>query len=258
MSVTQPAGYASPTNGASLTATVNQPALTLLSSTTIGKNLEVLLTGSTTAPAPQGGLTVTITSSNPQALLLSSADRNDPNGDPNGTRVGSGSITVTVPAGQGTQSIGFPNFWAQALASSGTVTLTATAPGFTSSTITITLAPSGFVISSGNGIGADFGGVLMFGDIGLTVSAVLLDPATSAPTTISQLVRAGMSATITVATDNPSVGTITNSPITIGAGASSAGVTFHPTGSGQTTVTITTPGGFTTPSGGTQVIGHIT
>src|SRR5262249_2101176 len=84
-------------------------------------------------PAPAGGLDVTITSQDPKRLLLSFL--------PN--TAGSKSITLKVKA----QYIATPDFYLQGFADSGSVTYTASAPGYTSATRTITLAPSAILIA---------------------------------------------------------------------------------------------------------------
>jgi hypothetical protein len=249
VSVTQPAGYNVPTSGTQLTASVTNPQVTLLGSggTTIGSNLQVSASGQLNIPAPAGGLPVTITSSDPTKVLLAN----------NPTDPGSSNITVTVPAGSGVNSIGFPTYYVQALgATSGSVTLTATAPGFMGSTLTLNLAPSGFVLSgNGQGVGQPVGVFLSLGQtVGFTAIAAVLDPATLAPTATFQAVRGGSSATVFL-TSSGAQGTLTGSPITVPAGSSSAGgAVFTPQAQGTATVTITSPvAGFSSPSSGTSV-----
>ena len=89
------------------------------------------------APAPAGGLSLRLTSSNADVILSSSA-----------TAAGTQTLDITVPAGVSNTS-GTP-FYVQSLASSGTANvtmqvLTSPNPGFTAgSPYVATLAPSGF------------------------------------------------------------------------------------------------------------------
>ena len=74
--------------------------------------------------APAGGLNVTLTSSNPAALLIS----------PAANVAGSASITVTIPAGS---NIG--SYYLQALTDTGTASYTAHATNYTDKTSTFSL-----------------------------------------------------------------------------------------------------------------------
>jgi hypothetical protein len=258
LAVTQPSGFSTPLSGGQLTVTVNQPAVTLaMSETTIGSNLEVLASGALTAPAPNyngtGGLPVTITSSDPTKVLLSNCGQVLGCTSP-ATTAGSQSITVTVSAGGGVSS--FPNFYVQAVANSGTATLTASAPGFASGSITVTLAPSGFVISGANGVGQNVS--LSVGSncspaascVALTISAAVLTN-TLAPTQIYQAVMGGLSPSVTVTDSNTSVAAIQSAnPVPIPAGSSSGTVTVQGVATGNATITAVAPSGFSTPSTG--------
>ena len=135
-----PAGFSAPNQNASVTVSVNPASLSIeQASVVIGQNLEtdarVVLAGA----APGGGLTVNITSNDPSRLLLSA--------DP--TPAGAASIQFVIPGGNRTT----PMFYVQALAGSGNASYTASASGFGNVTQTLTLAPSGFVISGPFGFG---------------------------------------------------------------------------------------------------------
>jgi hypothetical protein len=240
LSVSQPSGYTQPATGGQITATVNQPSVTIrMVQSTIGKDLQVVASGALDAPAPSD-VQVTISSNNPNVLLSTSP-----------TVVGSSSITGTVFAGAGVNSIGFPTYYVQALANSGTATLTASAPGFASTTFVVTLAPSGFVITGPNGIGANFGVLMMNGNVTLSVFANVLDPNTLAPTLLSESIRAGV--IVAVTSNSSGVAVIQNSPVTFNAGDTSATVTLTPTGPGQAVISVLAPSGFTAPSNGAQL-----
>jgi hypothetical protein len=246
LSVTQPSGFSVPASGGQLTVTVDKPAVTLrMTVTTIGANLEVEGSGALDVPAPSD-LPVTITSGDKTKVLLSTS--------PTGT--GSQSITVTVPAGKGVNAFGFPSYYVYALTKSGTVTLTASAPApFKSSTFSVTLAPAGFVIDGGNGVGIDVG-TMLGRDVTLTVSAYVLDPSSLAPL-IPEALSGGLAASpsVAVTSDNPA-GVVSGSPVVIASGNASGTATLHAASSGTATVTAATPStpkGFTTPSSGTSL-----
>ena len=117
---------------------------------TVGKGLELLAIGSVDV-APKTALPITISSSDPTKLLLSPLST-----DPTGVNEGVASFVGTLPANKGINGNGFPAFWIQSLASSGTAQITLGAPGYTTATATITLTPSGFVLVSPSGNGREF------------------------------------------------------------------------------------------------------
>src|SRR5207248_7935337 len=88
LTVREPTGFTTPTGRISATATVSEPSMTL-SDMTIGQNLEdsqVLVLG---APAPAGGVSVTVSSADSSKMLVSTSP----------TTQGSASVVLTVPAG---------------------------------------------------------------------------------------------------------------------------------------------------------------
>jgi hypothetical protein len=98
------------------TVTVSQPGINL-GSTTVGSDLQRNTSGSLGASS-HGGVTVTLTSSDPELLLLA----------PNSTT--EGTATLEIPLNDG--STGF-SYWIQGMpGATGTATVTATAPGFAS------------------------------------------------------------------------------------------------------------------------------
>ena len=234
LTATQPTGFVLPSNFPAMHVTVGQPTITM-SSVNVGKDLQASDTVYLSAPAPSvtdapplGGVDVTVTSADPSKVLLATS----------ATAAGTPSITVHVNAG--TQ--GLPVFYVQALANSGTVTLTATAAGFDNGTTTVGLQPSGFLISSG---AINSGST---GDTTVTLSSAMLQPGTLAPSGFTQRVRPGAApVNVTTNSSNTAVGTIT-SPVVFNTGASTATATFHPVSAGTTTVSIQTPTGFSTPS----------
>ena len=238
LSVTYPTGYAMPTTGGSITATVTMPAVTLrLTQTTIGNNLQALGSGALDVPAPSD-LTVTITSNNPNVLLSASP-----------TAAGSSTITLTVFQGGGVNSIGFPSYYIQALGASGTAQLTISAPGFSSSNATVNMASSGFVLEGLNGVGGNFGVLLSNGNVVLTVRAAVLDQAGN-PTLLYQPVRGGFSASVTVSSTAPGVATLAGTPLQVTSNNAMGTVTLQPQAVGQTTISIDPPVGYARPASG--------
>lgn len=215
------------------TVTVNVTARTFTFDTlTVGKDLQVGTQLTLSISAPLAGVPVTLTSSDPSKLLLSTADNS----------VGTGSITVKVPSGSFTS----PTFYAQAKDSSGTVALTATASGYADGTTTVTLAPAGFYISNLTTDTIDT--TTLSADTSLTVAAGALDPVTLKPVSVQQ-VRAGLG-TVNVNIDDPNktIGTITVNPVVFNPGDAMKTTAFHPLATGSMNLTVTAPNGFTAPS----------
>ncbi len=220
--------------------TVSQPAFTMSigeaassSNVGIGAGLEMNAGSISLAdPAPAGGTTIQVTSSDTTKVTLSTS----------GTAVGSGLIDVTIPAGQSSGS-----FWLQGVAV-GSASITATNPSNTFSSPaaeTATVVSAAISLSgvttptttlSGNStfnvvVGALYGG-------GADLFAEDVSPATGA-------------LTVTVASGTPSVGELlsggtdvatANGLIPIGASGTNAsgatGFTFVPLANGSTTLTL--------------------
>jgi hypothetical protein len=218
-----------------------------LNSTSLGANLEVLATGSLDVPPPNP-LSVTITSNDPTKLLLLPFAT-----DPSGASLGVDHFTAFIPAEKGLAGdFGFPGFWIQALASSGTATITVSAPNYQSAVATVTLTPSGFVLNGPRGPGANFNASIG-SDASVTVSPVQLDSFGN-PLSTSQVLRGGSLVSVKVNSASASVGTILNNSAVVlpGAGTSSA-VAFHPLAAGSSVLSITPPSGFTSPASGARL-----
>ena len=228
-------------------ATVNMPGLSITDQERVGKNLEALGSLSLGAPAPAGGVTVTLTSSDPTKLLISKSQ----------TEVGSKAVTVAIPAGGHSA-----NYFLQVLGDSGGVAYTATAPGYRDRQATIEMTPSGvlmgapappderevlrpegpepphgFYVSLAAGTSTKIG-----------IHTVSLDPKTLRGADITtQILRPGLSITVPIGNTNPAVGTLPPT-LTIVGGTSETITDFKMLSVGTTTVSITNPAGFTTPS----------
>ncbi len=216
-------------NTFSLTITVPAGAITV-SSATVGANLEDQLT-ITFNPALPADTTLTITSGNPGAVLIG-----------NSGTLGKAQLQTTIPVGTSTVTI-----YAQALTNSGTVTITASAPGYTSGAGTITLANSAFVLSAGsNGIGSSF---TTYENVvtGITIYAARVD--NNGVFVESQSVAGGQSFNISLGASPSNLGTFATNPVPFPGGTSSVVVNFtaNPTTMLTGSITVTQPTGYVNP-----------
>jgi hypothetical protein len=239
----QPAGFSTPAERASVTLAVATPGLAIAGDLFAS----AVILG---APAPPGGLNVTLKSADPSRMVLSSKE----------LELGSGSITLMVPAGERT----IPYF-IQAFGDSGEVEYSATAPGYKSRSAKISLTRSGVILAyqgygppeEGNvkrkiGTHKDSEFFVSMAEtkgqpVHLLLFSAYIDRETgrSADFTVEPL-RAGVSATVGLTSSNPEVATI-GSPLTIRPGSSYAVCVFTPVSPGKTTISIDTPDGFSTP-----------
>jgi PKD domain len=224
-----PTGFNIPAQGANTTVVSVSPAGLVPVNVTVGKGLEtaanILLNGVT----PAGGLQVNLTSNSPGKVLLSAT--------PNGA--GTASLVVSLAPGVERS----PDFYVYGVDSSGSATYTASAPGFGTSTGTVTLAQSGFIIAGPNGVGSpSFSTTAGAARTDINVYAAVLGPGGNP--IVTQAIAGGTSVTLNVASSNPSVGTITTSPVTISGGNASATTQFQPTAPGNTNLSVSVPPGF--------------
>lgn len=231
ISAAGPAPHSVPTSGASVQAEVRAPGiLPLPNPTTIGNRLQRQITVSLGAVAPPGGLPVTVTSNSPDLMVAEAA-----------TDVGSNFIIVNVPAGQ----FGFI-VYLQGFNSSGSPTYTVSAPGYTSATGTVNLAPSGIAIRGPFGYGEQLVTSLALGVQPVTVQPWVLTPGTNAPVEPMQL-AGGLTAVVDLSNTNAAVGTVPAS-LTIQGGSDNAVGDFTPLSVGLTTIGVIQPTGFTAPN----------
>jgi hypothetical protein len=223
----QPAGFTTPTNFQTVTATVTQPSLSM-SDQTIGKDLQSSTSGSLGVPAPAGNLQVTVTSLDTSKILLATS----------ATAVGTDHVTFTINAG----SSSVPSVFVQALVGAGTAQFQTSAPGYATGTNTVTFGPSGFIFNNSN-----LSTTTLSGDSSVRVDAARLNPTTFGYVT-TQAVRPGLNIQVGVTSDATSVGTILNSPITFTGGDAAVNATFHPLAAGSATLGLVQPAGFTTPT----------
>jgi hypothetical protein len=190
-----------------------------------------------TPPAP---VTVTLTTSAPGVVTLSNST----------TAVGT--TTLTIPNVTSTY-VGTIYLQGQ---SSGTATLTESAPGYTSATSTLTVTPSGFAY-----YGTPSFSTTTFSSP--TANNVYLVPLNSGSLTVenygSWYLNPGLAPLTVALTDSAtSVGTISPTSLTFNAGDNSEQFTFTPVAAGSANITIGTPTGFSTPSQYTQITATVT
>lgn len=236
LTVQQPAGFATPASGAQIAATVTAPAMSI-SDVTVGQNLEVSESSSLAQPAPAGGVTVTVTSADPSLVLVATS----------ATAAGTPILQLSVPAGSST----IPAFFVQSLGGTGTVGITAAAPGFTAQMANVTLAPAALFFLNGN-----ISTTTLSTNTTLTVTSALI--AANGGRGPAQAVRGGAGVDVAVSTSNPTVGTITVSPVHVSGGATSGTTAFHPVGTGSATLAISEPSGFSTPTVGASITATVT
>jgi 6-phosphogluconolactonase (cycloisomerase 2 family)/HSP20 family molecular chaperone IbpA len=235
-----PSGFSTPSNYKSAVYTVTSPNTGFSScfgsayntyTTTLGKNAQsCAFAPLLAAPAPSGGRTVTLKSSNASTLLVST------------TATGVGAGTISVPVAAGSQY--GPSFYLQALANSGTATVTLTTPGYNSSTLTVTFEPSGFIVQS-NTTTTTFSSA---SPVYVTFSQ--LDPGTSNYVTTLTLRPGAPAVSVGLSNSNTAVGTLGSNSIVFNPGASQLQTTFTPTGTASGVATIgfsSTPSGYSTP-----------
>jgi hypothetical protein len=246
VTIDAPAGFATPAANQQVVGTVTLSNIFLSTSST-GKDLQAQLGISLGAAAPPGNEQVTVTSADPSQVLLTT--------DP--TVAGASSVSVVVFAGSSQPSV---PVYAQALNNTGTVNITASSPSFGSVTTPIQLVPSGFVIAS-TCAASPISTTPLSADTPVAVYAVALDPSTLNDTDlISGCYPRGLplrfgagSVTVNITTADPSVGTITTSPVTFNPGDASQSTAFHPVAVGNTNVNLSPVTGFSTPANYQQI-----
>jgi hypothetical protein len=230
-----PDGYTGSAQNLSVSLKVSLPSLPLigsLSNSTIvnlGNNLQVLQNILQTSQTP---LNLTVTSSDPSKVLIST--------DPKAA--GQASVTQTLNYYTNWQ-IGI-----QGVSDNGSATVTLSAPGYLSQTVTVNLYPAAFsfttsLITLGKG---------SFYDVQVFAEPIISGG--SGPGGSEQL-RGGLApVSVAIASSQPSVGTL-SSPLTFNPGDTSMTTRFTSATAGSTTLTITQPPGFVAPpSNGTLVV----
>ncbi|MBZ5582338.1 MAG: putative Ig domain-containing protein [Acidobacteriia bacterium] len=200
----------------SVLATVVPPTVVVSGDVTIGKFLQAEGTFILPVPAPAGGVRVTLKSNSP--LLKISMDP---------LAAGSDTAYIDFTVGQYIAS-----YYMQALGSTGTVTYTASAPGYNSKDGNVILAPSGIVILGPSIVS------LTGGDQPLSVFAAQLD--SSGTPLFTQALAGGSSVAVTLNSTNRAVGDIPGT-VVIQPNTSGGTAVFHPLLAGYTSITVVQP-----------------
>jgi hypothetical protein len=222
---------------AEATANINvdpAPPINLSSNLVIGDDLQVGTQPSLGAPAPAGNLIVTFTSADPARMLLA-PDANTP---------GTASITRQYNAG----STFAGTIFVQALDDTGTVGIIASAPGYATSTGTVTMVPSGFAWLSASFPTTTFSNVTL-----VTMRSVRLNPG-NLNFVQEQIPRAGLTVNVAVTSSDTNVGTIDGTYTYVGGTVSRVAGSFDPINAGTTDLTVTQPPGFNVPANLNQSI----
>ena len=214
-------GFSTPAQDTAVTVTVATPSFGLLA-TNVGNNGEELVQVTIGTLAPAGGIAVTLTSNNPSLLKLAA----------NPTDVGANSIIVNIAANTNNAS-----FYVQGFASSGTATVTASAPSFTSKTQTYTFVPSAPVIFSPAPAELSFfSTTVSAGPAPFVVENAQLDPATMNFVAVEQ-VAGGLSLTVNLSNGGSGAASVVPQ-VTISGGASSTTATVTPSSVGSATISV--------------------
>jgi subtilisin-like proprotein convertase family protein len=225
ISLTTPAGFHTPSNLQSITATVNSPNISI-SNATIGRDLQEAVSIFLQSPPPSP-VTVTVTSNNGAIATITK----------DGTVAGGTSLTFTNVT---STTVGTIFVQGRGL---GNTTITVTAPGYTNGVSNVTVDPSGFILNIGS----------VTTTAGAANTALRIDAARLAPGTLtyqtSQPLRGGITVNVQVSSSNTAAGTIVGSPAVFNPGDTlNFGTAFDPAAQGSTTISLTTPAGFSTPS----------
>ncbi|WP_395339910.1 PKD domain-containing protein [Ningiella sp. W23] len=236
LSLTTPSGFDTPANFQSIPIVVTAPTITpgISSTTEIGQNLQRTASVSFSS-APPSAQDLIISSSNPSVVVLST--------DP--TVAGSSSITLN------SASTFVGSYVLQGL-SKGTSDISFTSTNYTPITVTVTVSDSGFIIASPSSINT----TVFSPDTNVRLSAYLLNSTTLAIVQ-QQALRAGFSVDVPLVVDDPTVGVITTSPVTFSGNDVTLSTGFSPIASGTTTVAVTQPTGFSTPSRFTSIDANV-
>jgi trimeric autotransporter adhesin len=232
-----PTGFSTPSQYQQVTATVTAPAISV-GNLTIGVRLQTDAYISLPV-APPAATTVTVTSSSGTIAAISK----------DGTVVGGASLTFPNVT---TSGVGYVYFQGE---STGSATLTVSAPGYTSGTSTITVDPSGFAFYGT----PNFTTTTFSSATSLMVYPVALAPDTLAVAQFNYQISPGVGpVSVPVTSSNTPVGTISTSPLVFHPGDSSNSTTFQPVAAGTSTISVGTPTGFSTPSNYTQGTATVT
>ena len=226
-----------PDSPATVTVAIPTNGVFTVNSVTVGQNLQTQIQVTLSTPVTGGPLNVTLTSSDGSKLILGSL-----------VVLGKASMILQFPVGT---SSGIA--YAQALAGSGTVTVTASAPGYTTGSGTVTLTPSGFVVTGPTGVvGVPSFPTNQGNTTTLTVMTGRLDPSLNYVET--QGLRGGFSVSVPVSSLITTVGQVSPTTLNFTPADTAYTTTFTALGVGNTLVSAGVPTGFSTPAAGANGI----
>jgi hypothetical protein len=252
-------GFSAPKQFASLTMVVRKPGLAVSEQLYLGQNLQIAGVLSLGEMAPAAGLRVTLTSEDPERLLLSAS----------ATEIGAEVIVMEVPPGEASGQ-----YYLQGLGNTGSVRYTASAEGFQTRTGTLVLAPSGILLTPESQGPPDEAHVLRKEapdgthrlaaslahpvDTSLIAWTAQLDPVTHRGADITvQPLRAGLNLSISLTNSNPTVADVATS-VAIKGGFDHGSVVIEPRGAGSAEIEVGTPMNFIHAANSTKVIAVVT
>jgi hypothetical protein len=224
ITVNQPTGHTANITYTTSVVTVSAPTISINCSNVIGFNLQAQCSFFAAQPLPS---TLTANLSSNSANLLISADR---------TAVGAQTITPTITAGNSSLT-----FFAQALASSGSATITVSIPGYASATANVTLSNSGFYTWPGATINNG-------GTANVNVYSAVLGAGPGFPRLAEQEVRGGTSVTLNIASTNPGIHsalpTVTFSTTPVSTTGNSRSFNITGVAPGTASISVVQPAGY--------------
>jgi hypothetical protein len=241
VSVGTPAGFSTPANYTQFTATVTTPVAGFVNGpSTTGVSLQVGNAAYLPVASPSP-VTVTVTVSNPAIATISSSQ----------SVVGGTSLTFANVTGSGSVA----TFYIQGQAV-GTTNITVSATGYTSTTSTVTVNPSGF--SFGGQYNGGLSTTSFSGPSGITVYPSILNPQTLVFQTTAAINPGLAPINVAVTSSNTATGTITTSPVIFNANDTQKLTSFQPSAAGTTTVAVGTPATFSTSANYQQFTATVT
>jgi hypothetical protein len=244
-------GFSTPSNYATTTFTVTAPAMSL-QAVTIGNYMQNTTYVSLAVAVPSGGKTVMVSAPTGSSILLSTS----------ASAVGTSSLSFNLAEGQSST----PTFYVQSQGGgAGTVNLTISAQGYTTSTGAVTIYPSGFALQ-----GSNFTTSLGSNPTTLTIVPAALDPTflniyqvqELVPNVQTLLAALGSTATgtlqLTTQSGTMPVGQFSLNSVTFMGDDNPNFLTssFEPLNAGTGLITITSSVGFTNAS--TQITATVT
>ena len=198
----------------------------------VGKNLQRSAVITLSEQAPETGLEITLTSEDPERLLLSATPET----------AGSASLRLSVKP----HFRASPEFWVQGLADSGSVQYTVSAPGLSGGKGTVALSPSSILIM-GPFRGPSFPTTVRAQPSRIALFPVRLD-SSSRKYVEQQMIAGGKSFQVNVTSSKTEVGEVTPASVTLAGADPNAALEFRPKALGETRLALVLPAGFTTPA----------